>query len=101
MEFIPKEYQPAVIDHIIEHQRCNAWVSMGGGKGVSVLTAADILWLAGSNLSPMLVMAPLRVARDVYVPIFFDFDLAHYDTRCASQPYKNFSSFCRRSASEI
>jgi len=39
---------------------------MGMGKTVSTLTAADILWLAGSNLSPMLAIAPLRVARDVW-----------------------------------
>ena len=66
MKYVPKEYQPPITDHIIEHQRCNVWSSMGSGKGVATLTAADILWLAGSNLSPALALAPLRVARDVW-----------------------------------
>lgn len=67
MEFIPKEYQPAIIDHIIDNQRCNVWASMGSGKSVCTLTAADILWnIAGSNLTPALVLAPLRPARDVW-----------------------------------
>ena len=66
MKYVPHDYQHAIIDYVIEHQRCNVWASMGAGKSVSTLTAADILWLAGSNLSPMLVLAPLRVARDVW-----------------------------------
>ena len=39
---------------------------MGGGKTSAVLTALDILHLAGSNFLPALVLAPLRVARDVW-----------------------------------
>ena len=66
MKFNPKEYQPPIVDFIIEHQRGNVWASMGSGKSICTLTAADILLLAGSNLAPMLVLAPLRVARDVW-----------------------------------
>ena len=66
MKFEPHDYQRSIIDHITDHQRCNVWASMGSGKSASLLTAADILWLAGSNLSPALVLAPLRVARDVW-----------------------------------
>lgn len=39
---------------------------MGSGKSSSTLTAFDILLMAGSNFFPALVIAPLRVARDVW-----------------------------------
>jgi len=66
MKYEPREFQDIFTSYIIEHQRCQGFLDMGMGKTVSSLTAADILWLAGSNLSPMLAIAPLRVARDVW-----------------------------------
>jgi SNF2 family DNA or RNA helicase len=39
---------------------------MGLGKTASTLSALDMLWLAGSNYWPALVIAPLRVARSVW-----------------------------------
>lgn len=39
---------------------------MGGGKTVVVYSALDILDMAGFNFFPVLVIAPLRVARDVW-----------------------------------
>ena len=66
MRYEPREFQDIFTSYIIEHQRCQGFLDMGMGKTVSTLTAADILWLAGSNLSPMLALAPLRVARDVW-----------------------------------
>lgn len=66
MRYEPREFQDIFTSYIIEHQRCQGFLDMGMGKTVSTLTAADILWLAGSNLSPMLAIAPLRVARDVW-----------------------------------
>lgn len=55
-----------MIGHIIDHRRCNVWADMGSGKTVSVLTVLEILQMAGSNFFPVLVLAPLRVARDVW-----------------------------------
>lgn len=59
--FIPRAYQAPVIDHICEIERSGLWVPMGGGKTVSVLTAATHLDLV-EPVYPMLVIAPLRVA---------------------------------------
>lgn len=66
MIYVPKPWQPHVTKFIIDHPRCNVWVDMGGGKTSSTLTAFDILMMAGSNFFPALVIAPLRVARDVW-----------------------------------
>ena len=53
-------------DFIIATPRCNVWADMGMAKTSSTLTALDILWLAGSQFWPALVLAPKRVARDVW-----------------------------------
>lgn len=39
---------------------------MGSGKSAATLTALEILNMAGSNFFPALILAPLRVARDVW-----------------------------------
>lgn len=66
MLWTPKPYQPIIRDFIIDTPRCNIWADPGLGKSVSTLTALDILWLAGSRYHPVLVIAPKRVARDVW-----------------------------------
>jgi len=64
--FTPRVYQSLIRDHIIEHQRCAIWADMGLGKTAATLSALDLLWLAGSNYHPALVIAPLRVARSTW-----------------------------------
>lgn len=64
MKFTPRPYQGAIIDHILEHARCNVWAGMGLGKTVSTLTALDILQLVEDG--PALVVAPLRVATSTW-----------------------------------
>lgn len=55
-----------MISHMLDHRRCNLWADMGSGKTSAVLTVLEILSMAGSGFFPALVLAPLRVARDVW-----------------------------------
>lgn len=50
----------------MDHHRCAVFADMGLGKSAGTLSALDILWLAGSNYWPALVVAPLRVARGTW-----------------------------------
>jgi len=59
--FAPRDYQRAIIRHILNHERCNVWASMGSGKSVSTLTALTGLAMVDDPF-PALVLAPLRVA---------------------------------------
>ena len=63
-EFTPREYQHAIIDHVLSTPRCAVWAGMGMGKTVSALTALDILELTVPG--PTLVLAPLRVAESTW-----------------------------------
>jgi len=66
MKYLANPWQKLMTNFLIDHKRCNLWCPMGGGKTSSVFTAFDILMMAGSNFFPALVLAPLRVARDVW-----------------------------------
>lgn len=63
--YIPREYQGLGVDHILDNARCALHAGTGTGKTSMVLTAADILLLAGES-SKILCLGPLRVARDVW-----------------------------------
>lgn len=65
IEYTPRPYQPAAIDHIIENPRCALWAGMGTGKGSSVLTALHHLELV-EDIYPALVLGPKRVARKTW-----------------------------------
>jgi hypothetical protein len=54
-------------DFMVDHQRCNIWADVGVGKSVAGWSAADMLWLAGSNAHPLLALAPPRVARGAWI----------------------------------
>lgn len=62
--FIPRAYQELIGDHILEVPRGAVWAGMGLGKTVATLTALDILLLCSGG--PILVLAPLRVARTTW-----------------------------------
>lgn len=66
MIFTPRPWQQPIIEHIIDNRRSNVWAPMGAGKTSAVLTALEILDMCGSKFFPALVVAPLRVARDVW-----------------------------------
>lgn len=58
--FNPRPYQTMIRDHIIDVPRCAIWAGMGMGKTTSTLTACG--GLAMVDDSPVLVLAPKRVA---------------------------------------
>ena len=59
-----RPYQKLIIDHILDKERCNAFVPMGLGKTISTLTAISHLQLVDEG--PTLVLAPLRVAQSTW-----------------------------------
>lgn len=58
-------YQTMVRDHILDVPRCAIWAGMGLGKSVSTLNAIDML-MTTEDIT-VLVVAPLRVAKTVWV----------------------------------
>lgn len=60
-----RPYQHNIIDFILDHKRCNLFVPMGMGKTLSTLTALDLLMLV-EDVTPVLVLAPLRVAASTW-----------------------------------
>jgi len=66
IDFAPRHCQKMMRDWIIAHNRCNVWASPGTGKTGAAYTAIDILKLLGSNFFPWLVLAPKKVAVDVW-----------------------------------
>ena len=64
--WVPREYQPACVDFLIRNPRCNLWAPPGMGKTTTVLNAVDIMYLTSELQRPILVLGPLRVARDVW-----------------------------------
>ena len=64
-EFKARAYQDVMIDHMIDHPRCAAFVFMGAGKTSSVLATLTRLSLVEDPF-PALIVAPLRVARKTW-----------------------------------
>ena len=64
LEFVPREYQDMMVAHMLERPRCALWAGMGMGKTVATLSA--IQTLAMVTTGPALVLAPKRVARNVW-----------------------------------
>lgn len=66
MEFIPHEYQRHAINYIEEHKSAAILLDMGLGKTVITLTAVNDLLFDSFDAHRVLVIAPLRVARDTW-----------------------------------
>ena len=62
--FTPRPYQTMIRDHILDHPRCAIWAGMGMGKTTSTLNAIETVTLIDD--APVLVLAPLRVARSTW-----------------------------------
>ena len=60
-----RDYQRAVVGHMLAHERANVWAGMGTGKTVSTLTALQGLSMVEDPF-PALVLAPLRVASSTW-----------------------------------
>ena len=66
MKFIPYDYQQYAIDYIIRNKESGIFLDMGLGKTVITLTAIDELMYNSFEVKRVLVVAPLRVARDTW-----------------------------------
>ena len=64
-KFKPHDYQQEAMTHIYANRRCALWMPMGGGKTVTTLTALEHLSLV-EEVYPVLVLAPLRVAKSTW-----------------------------------
>lgn len=62
--FTPRPYQTLITNHILDVPRCAVWAGMGLGKTTATYNALDIIILAEGG--PVLVVAPLRVARSTW-----------------------------------
>ena len=63
-QFTARPYGHLITQHILETERCAIWAGMGMGKTVSTLNAIDALLMVEDD--PVLVVAPLRVARTTW-----------------------------------
>ncbi len=66
MKYQPHEYQTYATDFILTHPVAAVLLDMGLGKSVITLTAIHELCLNRFEISRVLVIAPLRVARDTW-----------------------------------
>jgi len=60
-------YQKFCVDFIEEHPNCGVFLDMGLGKTIISLTAISHLLYDSYEVSRVLIIAPLRVARDTWV----------------------------------
>lgn len=63
-DFTPRPYQTLITNHILEVPRCAVWAGMGLGKTTATYNAIDIILVIDGG--PVLVVAPLRVARSTW-----------------------------------
>lgn len=66
MKFLPHDYQKYAIEYIKSHPITALFLDMGLGKTVTTLTAIRDLMYDSFEIKHVLVVAPLRVARDTW-----------------------------------
>lgn len=66
MKYSPHNYQTYATNFIMEHPEAAVFLDMGLGKSVITLTALRDLCLDRFEIAKVLVIAPLRVARDTW-----------------------------------
>lgn len=67
LKFVARAWQIPIIECILNNKRCNVWADMGVGKSAATLTALETLRIiSDEDTFPVLILAPLRVARDVW-----------------------------------
>lgn len=64
MKYKPHDYQKYAADFIITHPVSALFLDMGLGKTVTTLTAINDLMYDSFEVRKVLIIAPLRVARD-------------------------------------
>ncbi len=66
MKYSPHEYQRFAVEFIKSHPVSAIFLDCGLGKTVTALTAVNDLLFDSFEISKVLVIAPLRVARDTW-----------------------------------
>ena len=66
MQYLPHDYQSYAADFILSHAECALFLDMGLGKTVITLTAIDRLMYQSFEIRKVLVIAPLRVAKNTW-----------------------------------
>jgi hypothetical protein len=66
MKYCPHDYQTYATDFILSHPVSAVFLEMGLGKSVITLTAIEKLMYDSFEIQKVLVIAPLRVARDTW-----------------------------------
>ena len=85
MKFIPHDYQQYAIQFLTEHPVAALLLDMGLGKTVTTLTAINELLFDRFEIRRVLVIAPLRVARDTWSAEIEKWEhLKHPEIQCSS-----------------
>lgn len=66
MKYTPHDYQRHTTQFIIDHPECAILLGLGMGKTISTLTAIEALKHDYFDVDKVLVIAPVRVARDTW-----------------------------------
>ena len=66
MKFVPHDYQKYAVEYIKSHPVTALFLDMGLGKTVTTLTAIRVLMYDTFEVQRVMVIAPLRVARDTW-----------------------------------
>lgn len=66
MKYVPHDYQRHTTQFIIDHPEAAIFLGMGMGKTISTLTAIEALKHDYFTIDKVLVIAPVRVARDTW-----------------------------------
>ena len=66
MKFMPHEYQSRVVEYIKDHPVAAVLLDMGLGKTVCTLTAIEQLMFHDFEIQKVLIIAPLRVAKNTW-----------------------------------
>lgn len=66
MKYVPHDYQRHTTQFIIDHPECAILLGLGMGKTISTLTAIEALKYDYFDIDKVLVIAPVRVARDTW-----------------------------------
>lgn len=66
MKYVPHDYQRHTTQFIIDHPEAAILLGMGMGKTISTLTAIEALKNDYFDIDKVLVIAPVRVARDTW-----------------------------------
>ena len=80
MKYEPHEYQRYAINYIVDHPFAAVLLDMGLGKTSITLTAVADLLFDSFEVHKVLVVAPLRVARDTWSAELQKWDQLHHLT---------------------